>query len=146
MEFREDIALLHARLCELLATGESQSLWDNVQQAVANLKSAFADQSPTAIRSAMGELDDLVKRGVTDSMRWQEVYGLTEQVGKTKEREHKRLVAMQQMISSEQLLAVLGQIALAAKQTISNSHDLQQFSKALSQYGILDTRVPDRGQ
>src|SRR5678816_2409917 len=45
LDFRQDIALLTARLMELLSTGESTALWAETQKAAMQLKQALADKS-----------------------------------------------------------------------------------------------------
>jgi len=134
MEYRADVALLGARLNELLESGESALLWSRAASAVGRLRDAFQSGNGVNINAAFRELEDLTTRGLEDSIRWQEIYQVIESLTKTKEREVRRMVAMQQMISSEQLLAILGHIANAAKQSIRDPYDLRTFQKTIAVY------------
>lgn len=142
-EFRQDIALLESRLYELLETGESLPLWDRARESFRALRQAMADKDGLSTAYFLGELENYINRGMADSLRWAEVYKVTEQIGKTKEREHKRLVQAQQMISAEQLLVMLGQIADAARRTITNRDELVAFSAALNGFGTVATSDND---
>ena len=145
MEFRADAALLQSRLAELLETAESAPLWSSTQNAFHKLREAMADGDRLAIGGALTTLESLINRGMSDALRWAEVYRVVEQIGKTKEREHKRLLQAGQMVTSEQLLAILGQIANAARDTITNRDELRAFSRTLGQYGVTDVGTTDRG-
>lgn len=143
-EFRQDIALLESRLYEVLQTGESQPLWDAAQDAFRDLRKAMASGDRLDVANALSTLESLINRGMADAIRWAEVYRVTEQIGKTKEREHKRMVAAQQMISVEQFFAIVGQIADAAKRTITDKSELKAFAAALNQYGVVEVSRDDR--
>lgn len=144
-EYRQDIALLESRLLELLATGESLPLWDKTQDAFRDMRDAMARRDAVATQSALASLENLINRGMADALRWAEVYRITEQIGKTKEREHKRMVQAQQMISAEQLLAMMGRIADAARRTITNQDELRAFAATLNAFGLVESSQPDNG-
>lgn len=153
MEFRADAALLQARLHELLETGESLPLWDQAQDAFKDYRKAAqrAQQAPAGsderadaaaqMTEALNRLESLINRGMADSLRWQEVYRVTEQVGKTKEREHRRLVQSEMVYTAEQLLAMVGKIVDAANSTIRDTEDRRAFQAALNQFGLLADRA-----
>lgn len=137
MEFRQDAALLNSRLHELLETGESLPLWSLAQDAFNDLRKAMSEKNPFETSAALSSLSGLINRGMADALRWADIYRVTEQMGKTKEREHKRLVQSEMMHSTEQLLAMLGNIIDAANRTISKPEDLRAFQAAVNQFGLL---------
>ena len=137
MEFRQDAALLNSRLHELLESGESLPLWDRTQDAFAELRKAMSDKDGAGIASSLAELTGLINRGKADSLRWADIYRVTEQMGRTKEREHKRMVQAEMLYTAEQLLAFIGKIADAANRTITKPDDLRAFQAALDQFGTL---------
>lgn len=151
MEYRQDAVLLEARLRGLLKSGESQQLWGAAQEAFgdykkAALKARYAEkgsveqqQAGDQMAEALGALESLISRGMADSLRWREIYGTLEQIGKTKEREHRRLVQAEAMISAEQFMTMLGQIALAAKQHISNQDEFKAFTNTINRFGLVNT-------
>ena len=140
LDFRQDIALLSARLMELLQTGESAPLWSSAQKAVVELKTAFTQKNTEGIFRWLRDLEDLVTRGNADSLRWQEIYELANNVASLKDKEHRRLIAMQQMITAEHFIGLLGQIAMIAKQSIRHEDDLERFSTLLNEYRALDSQ------
>ncbi len=144
-EYRQDIGLLEARLYELLQTGESLPLWDKTQDAYRELRAEMASGNQAGIAYALSSLESLINRGMADALRWAEVYRVTEQIGKTKEREHKRMVQAQQMVSAEQLLAMFAQIADAAKRTFTNKEELRSFAQTLNGFGLVELGRPDSG-
>lgn len=139
-EYRHDIALLEARLHELLTTGESESLWNQVNGAYKAMRDAMRDRDEAGITASLVMLDSLINRGMADALRWREVYQVTDQIGKTKEREHKRLVQAGLMVSQEQLIAILGQLVNVAKATFTNQDEVRKFAAALNAYGVADVR------
>ena len=139
-EYRQDLATLEARLNELLESGESSLLWSLTQKAFFEMRDAMAERDGGKTAAALSSLDSLINRGMADALRWTEIYRIMEQSGKTKEREHKRLVQTEQMHSTEQLLAMLGQIANAARESIRSKEDLDAFSAALNKFGTVIPR------
>ena len=149
MEFRADAAMLNARLHELLETGESLALWDQAQDAFTDYRKAARKAQQAAqgsderaeaaaqMTEALNRLESLINRGMADALRWQDIYRVTEQVGKTKEREHKRMMQSEMMYSAEQLLAMIGNLIDAANRTIRDKEDLRAFQAAINQFGLL---------
>lgn len=136
MEFRADAALLQSRLCELLETGESLPLWDETQRSFEDLRDAMAKKDGAMISDSLTRLDRLIHRGMADALRWADIYRVTEQIGKTKEREHKRLVQASQMMSTEEVLGMIGLIARAIKENVSNRRDIAAIMQALEGFGL----------
>ena len=139
-EYRHDIALLESRLHELLTTGESESLWNQVHGAYKAMRDAMRDRDEAGITASLVMLDSLINRGMADALRWREIYQVTDQIGKTKEREHRRLVQAGLMVSQEQLIAILGQLVNVAKATFTNQDEVRKFAAALNAYGVADVR------
>lgn len=131
MEFRADAALLHARLKQLLESCESTPLWQSAVDAFDELTTALKQQDNQRTADAIKLLGNLLRRGVADFLRWREVYDVIEHFGRTKEREHRRLVQMQQMISAEQFGAMILAITDAAKRSITDPASLSAFANEL---------------
>lgn len=131
MELRDEVALLHTRLCQLIESGESLPLWDKTAEAYADLRQAMVDKDDVAIAAGLSLLENYLRRGKADSMRWREIYQTVNNVTRIKEREHKRAVALQQMMTLEQFMLIIGKIADIARKTITNKDDLKQFTQEL---------------
>jgi hypothetical protein len=130
-EYRHNIAILQLRQDELLSSGESHLLWDRARTAFDDLMDAIKRQDEAEMKAGMRVLEDLLRRGRDDSLRWREWYEVTERHGRMVEREHKRLAQIQAYISMEQVLAMMGMIANAAAQTISDKDSLKRFTAAI---------------
>ena len=118
LALRDDIALLDARLEDLLAkvdTGETGETWkalletvhefEKIERALASCdnekkKAGFKAGREEAIRTIIV----LCQEGMADYAAWNAVRGVLEQRRKTSETEQKRLVSMQQMITAEQAM------------------------------------------
>lgn len=130
-DHRHSIAVLEMRQDELLARGESYLLWDKARDAFEDLMVAIRAQDTTAMNAGLRVLDDLFRRGSEDSLRWREWYEVTERHSRIVEREHKRLAQLEAYIAVEQLVAMMGMIANAAANTISDQDSLRRFKSAI---------------
>jgi len=113
--FRQDLALLEMRLGELLSSGESEMLWRHAVDGVTVLRAALLAGDSGGILAAVRDLENLAARGVSDSLRWGDVYKTLELLTKIKTAEFKRLAAANEMISSQELLIILGHISQTAR-------------------------------
>lgn len=146
LQFKHDAALLQTRLHELLESGESELLWSKAQGAFRDLRQALAAGDTAGISASLAALDSLINRGMADALRWADIYRVVEQAGKTKEREHKRLVQMELVSTNEQVLAMLGIIADAARRSITRKEDFIEFAKVLDSFGtVLPGATADAG-
>lgn len=106
LELREEIALLDARLVDLLSrvdTGEAGGLWLRARAAWEASQSADA---ATALAARL-ELAQLFTDGVADYEAWAAVSALMTQRQRLVESERKRLVEMQQTITVERAMLLL---------------------------------------
>lgn len=128
MAYRNDVAIFNARANELLESGESNLLWESAGQTFDALDEAIKVKNADAINEKLEELGNLLRRGRADSARWQEYYKVKDIAGRAKEREFRRLAQMEATISVEHFLAVMGMIANAAAQTITDKDSLKRFT------------------
>jgi hypothetical protein len=136
----EEIALIDARLADMLIRveqGEPGELWEKLGDGWQALDQAMQSGDGIATMSAMRALETAIKRGASDWAAWAEISRLIEQRRKTSESEQKRLVAMQQMITSEQLLVLLGAISDTIRRHI---HDRDILASISTDIGRLVSR------
>lgn len=110
LELREDIALLDARLADVLArvdTGESGAIWRRLVQAKGDYHKAKAKDKDHALDLLLG----LIEEGAADYAAWEDVRALLDQRRRTVESERKRLVEMQQTITAERAMLLIGAIS-----------------------------------
>jgi hypothetical protein len=113
LSLRSELALLDARIAELLGrvdTGESEAIWEALQQAWAAFRGARAQQDVPQMHLAVEQLDQLMDRKLSDSAAWREIGEAIEQRRKLVQSEQKRLVALQQVITAESALTLMGRL------------------------------------
>lgn len=108
---REDIALLDARLADLLTrvdTGESGNRWKSVKESYKQ----YAKCRKTDFEAeALKDLQTAIYAGVTDTEAWEEIQGVLTQREKFVASERKRLVDLQQMITASDALVLVQRLA-----------------------------------
>ena len=106
LALREDVALVDARLSDVLGradTGEAGRHWHRLSDLWHIAETG--DQADKV--DAINEIGRTIKRGVSDYAVWDEVGKLLEQRRRLVESERKRLVDMQQMITTERAMLLL---------------------------------------
>lgn len=120
LAMRDDLALMDARIEDLLArvdTGESGENWDALAAAMKGYRKAANDIERA---EAIDAVETIIWAGQSDYAAWREVRSVAEQRRKTSESEQKRLVAMQQMMSGEQATLLMGQILQIIKKNVTD--------------------------
>lgn len=123
LELRAEIALVGTRQCELLThldAGLSLQHWKDAQAAHGDLLAAIRAKDSAALQTAIAALGDALGAGMGDYAVWQEIIEMTEQRRRLVESEHKRLVAMQQMITAEQAMALLARVTETIRKHVSD--------------------------
>jgi hypothetical protein len=137
---RDEISLLDARLLDVLTrvdTGESGRIWSELRKELSEFRAGPKDG-----RAAhLAQMAELIDRGHTDTVAWSEIAGLIEQRRRLVESERKRLVEMQQMITTEQALAFVGAVVAAVSKHVS---DRSTLSAITAEFEILTTRPDER--
>lgn len=143
MEFRADASLLESRLCELLTTGESMPLWASTQEEFQEMRKAMAEHDGVNTAYHLSRLESLISRGMADALRWAEVYRVTEQIGKTKEREHKREAVLRQTMTVEEVLALIGQLGQIIRDNVSNAEEVNAVHRQIARFGVVEVGGSD---
>lgn len=142
LALREEVALLDARLADLLArvdTGESGALWTQARKALQSFTAARAAGDAKAMHEALMDLERAVGRGAADYVAWDEIGSLMEQRRKLVESERKRLIEMQQTISAEKAMTLVGALLESVRRNVS---DRQQLAAIQSDFVRLTTFEP----
>ena len=141
LELRDEIALVGTRQSELLGhldTGLSLQHWKDAQAAHGELLAAIRGKDTAALQIALTALGAALDAGAGDYAVWQEVTEMTEQRRKLVDSEHKRLVAMQQMISTEQAMALLARITESIRKHVSDPRTLAAVAAELRAVVTID--------
>lgn len=105
LELREDIALIDARLGELIGRaekGDAGAIWDALAKASAEFQKTQARRDTAAAGLALEEMLRLIHTGAQDVAAWREIHTLLEQRRRFVESERKRLIDAEQMMTVEQ--------------------------------------------
>lgn len=135
LALREDIALLDSRLADVLGrvdTGEAGSLWRLARDEFATLDAAIKDSDAKALTASMGRLRGLLGKGVSDYAAWGEIGDLLEQRRKLVESERKRLVELQQMMTTEQAMTLVAALGNIIRTHVTDRTTLQAISAELT--------------
>lgn len=129
---RHEIALVDSRLSEVMLrvnTGESGKLWIELKEINKQIKEAKkAGDSSTAF-ALINELHSLIDKGHQDYRQWEEIIGLLESRRKLVESERKRLVELNQFITTEQATTLIAALLASVKQNVSDRKALEAIQE-----------------
>lgn len=139
LAMRDEVALIDTRLSEVLGriqTGESPNAWLQIGAAIRELQQhlrAFEDtEDPDEvvdqIRKVGDWIVDLVQRALSEESAWEHARSLINQRMKLVESERKRMVDLQQMMTSEQALLLAGALVATVKQHVTDTRVLAAIS------------------
>lgn len=120
---RDSIALAETRIIDLLKTldaGAGKELWEQAQTTFAGLKTAIKANDAETVRESLRQLDKIIGGGMTQAQTWNEIGDWMERARRLRETEQRRLVAMQQMITSEQAMLLVAALTMAVKSHVSD--------------------------
>lgn len=126
LALRDEIALLDARMGDVLGTvdtGESSKIWKELQAVNGELQAAVLAKDNPRVTKAVRSLSTLIDAGSADVEAWNDVYGLIDQRRRVVESERKRLVELQQVITSAQALTMMS-VILSIIQTHVTERDV----------------------
>ena len=127
LAIREDVALLDARLADVLSrvdTGESGEMWKQLRDQVGLYRKAKEGERETVL----SELFSLIETGLSEIYAWQEVRQLLQERRKLVESERKRLIDMQQMITTEEALLLMKRLSEIVKTHVTDQRTLSAIS------------------
>ena len=149
LEIRSDVALLDTRRNELVQridTGESGSLWRKLREAWEELQSAQTDAKTAASEdnhealararersaSALTAIGRAIVAGSSNEFTWDEVTTYTERLVSMKEAELTRLRQLNQVITIEQMVGLVGLMHQAILQVVSDRHQQIEIGRIIN--------------
>jgi hypothetical protein len=135
---RDELALVDARLADLLGrvdTGESSARWWALMKAHRAFKRAKASGDVPRMQEALADIEMHLDAGGQDYDAWHDVCELIEKRRKLCDSETRRLVTLQQMISAEQALLLVGVIVDIIGRHITDRQVLAQITTDLQRLG-----------
>lgn len=143
LALRDDIALLDSRLAELVQrvdTGESSQFWESFKKAIRAYSKVRGVRDRDKGDAAWGAVLDVLADADQDYSAWAEVISLIDLRSKLSERERKRLSDMQQMMTNEQAMTLLGAVAGVIRKHV---HDRDTLAAITADLRAISA-VPDR--
>lgn len=145
LNLRGDIALLDARLSELLKrvdSGESGKVWHDLRVAWKAVKRATNEVEQVM---ALAELGTLIEHGYLDTQAWGEIRDLLEQRRKLVESERKRLIEMQQMMTAGQAQLLIARLYDVVTQHVNDHATLAAIGVGLQALAGAGESIPAGG-
>ena len=141
LELRSEVALLDARLADLLMrvdTGESGALWRALAEWRLEALAARKANDTVKTSEAINAIFDLIARGHADYQAWREVGSVIEQRRKLVESERKRLIEMQQTLTAEKAMLLLGAVLGVIREHVQDRNTLHAISRGIEQLTTID--------
>lgn len=138
----DEVRLLDARLQSVLSevdAGSSAELWVKLKRAWAGMQKASVLGDEDALNQHQFELSQIIARGGQEYAAWSEVYKLLEQRRRLVESERKRMIEMQQMITSEQAMAMLAVITDTIRRHVDDKPTLAAIAADIRKLTVIDT-------
>ena len=143
LELRDDVALLDTRLGEILENlqdGDTRKLWQELGKHWADFEQAAAKKDTTRQKEAIVSMGRAIKRGNAIYANWGEVYNVADQRRKTVESERRRLVEMQQMITSERAMLLMGAILSVIQRHVTDTETINIIRAEFRTLSLDETR------
>lgn len=140
LALREEIALLDSRLADLLKrvdSGEAGQAWKDAKAAHRKLTLALQTKDTQGMLTAVSELEAAIGKGHGDYLAWNEIQTTLDQRRRLVESERKRLVDMQQMVTSEQAMLLVTALLDAVRK---NVHDRDTLTAVQAEFIRLTTQ------
>lgn len=140
---REDIALLDSRLQDVLASvsnEEAGELWKTLKEAKKDYLKANDDE----IADALNQILWLIDQGYTEYQSWTEIRSILQERKKLVESERKRLIDMQQMITAERAMLLLGAVYDSIRRNVSDKSILAAITQDIRRLASLEPGGPTR--
>jgi hypothetical protein len=131
---KSEIALLDTRIGEMLSSVDTEQygdIWKQTHDGFHRLKAAINSKDGNMMASALNDMDAAIKRGYSDMSTWDSIIKVIEQRRKLTDSERKRLVDLQQMITAEQSMLLVGTLMRAVKEHVTDKRALSAIANEI---------------
>lgn len=142
LAMRDEIWLLDARLQDVVSrvdAGESEAVWLQLKACAAQVKQARANSDLDGLRVHLTEMQDLIEQGADDYAAWKEIRSLIDQRARLVGSEQQRMVDLQQMITTERAMVMLGVVVDIIRKHVHDRGTLAAIAAELG--GIVAARA-----
>lgn len=125
LDLSDEIRLIDARIGELLAsidTGETGRIWKALRAEYRALQQANRQKPPDLAAAAvhLTTMGGLIERGDSDQESWRALMSAVDNRRRLVESERKRLVELNQVITTEQAFTLVARVLGAVKQHVTD--------------------------
>lgn len=141
LALREEVSLVDTRLTDLLKrvdTNEAGYWWKELKRVHKEYLDAQNDGDIAAMKKALSEWGRILYAGTSDYAAWNEVYNVLEQRRKLVESERKRLIEMQQVITSERAMLLISALVGIVQNHVTDSSTLAAISADVGKLITID--------
>lgn len=143
----DEIAVVNAHLGELIGEldiGGSAAKWEAIGMGLDFCDEAIVAKDLQRLQGHLAAMRTIVAEGEEDGAKWEEIGNWMERARKLRETEQRRLVAMQQVITSEQAMVLVAALTMAVKTHVHDPVALRaindEFVRTLATAGTDNTR------
>ncbi|MDM7940158.1 MAG: hypothetical protein QUS07_07440 [Methanothrix sp.] len=143
LSLRDDIALIDSRLgflLERITKLKTEELWEELNDKMDDLEDTTYTGSIQDIQKGIREIKTLLSNGTDARKTWVEIYGVLEGRRRLVESEEKRLVSMQQIITTERAMLLLAGITDTIKRHVTDVRQLDAIANDLRRLVASTTR------
>lgn len=144
LELKDEIAVVESRIGELLKridTRESGEAWKKLREIYSQLVVAVKTRDSSTMLSLMNDLGEIINHGAGEEKNWEEVIKTIRSRKSLVESERKRLVEMNQMITAEQAMVLIGFVISTIKTHVQDKEALANISREFTLY-LQGDRLP----
>lgn len=144
LSLSDDVAVAEARLAELLASvesGESGACWQELKTTLEAFSVALTSGDLAGLQAHFETMRGLVRRGAAGAGVWEEIRKVWETRCKLVQTEIKTLTSLQQLITVNQHMLMLGAVTEAVTQAVQTHADTQSGRKILMDIQAEFTRL-----
>lgn len=144
MALRDDIGLLDTRIAGVVSaldTGESQEAWSALVSVALQLEEQWntlldEGEPPEGMERTVEHIVKLARQGLSEGYVWAEIRGLLKERSTLVTAEQKRLVDMQQYVTSEQAMTFVGALMASVKRHVSDPRALASIAADLTRFSV----------
>ncbi len=148
MELRRDIAMVDARIIDLLQrvdTGEANEVWHKAQAAMARFEREQAKGHVDGMQLALNRVWTLIRHGAEDYAAWREIGALIEQRRKLCDSEQRRLTLAHEMISADRAMVLVAVVVETVRRHVQDRTILGAIAADLQALGMATLPAPADG-
>lgn len=143
LALRDDIGLLDTRIAQVVSaldTGESRESWVLLSSLWNDFEAGWKDMPPDDMEKAVAQMGKVIRDGLSAGYVWSEIRGLLKERAQLVAGEQKRLVDMQQYVTSEQAMTFVGALMASVRRHVSDPRALAAIAGDLTRLAVRDGR------